>query len=211
MSEHKNEISTARLEAFSDGVFAIAITLLIIEIKVPSHEDLQHQTMFQYLHHQWPKYFAYVLSFVLIGIYWANHHFLFKLFKRTDHVFNLLNVLFLMAIAFFPFPSGVLGEYFMEPEHAKTSVTFYAFCIWLPSLAWTLIWLYAKHKRRIVDHRLTDDFVRFLTGVYILSNFLFLLAFIISFFSPMASLVVCIGLVLLYLLPPRKPEYREDV
>src|SRR5690348_6626522 len=178
MSEPQNEISTSRLEAFSDGVFAIAITLLIIEIKVPTHEDLQGQTMFQYLYHQWPKYFAYVLSFVLIGIYWANHHYLFKLFKRTDHYFNLINIFFLMTIAFFPFPSGVMGEYIMEPEHAKTAVTFYAFSIWLPSLAWTLMWVYAKHNRRILDHRLSEKYVQFLTRVYIASNFLFIFAFI---------------------------------
>src|SRR5215475_1213547 len=93
------EVTTSRLEAFSDGVFAIAITLLIIKIKVPTHDELQGQTLMHYILKLWPKYFAYVLSFVMIGIYWANHHYLFKLFRRTDHLFNLLSVFFLMTIS----------------------------------------------------------------------------------------------------------------
>jgi len=211
MSESKpeySEPSTSRLEAVSDGVFAIAITLLIIEIKVPSHDDLKDQSLMHYIWLQWPKYFAYVLSFVMIGIYWANHHYLFKLFKRTNHVFNLLNVFFLMTIAFLPYPTGILGEYVITAEHAKPAVTFYAFSIWLPAFAWLMIWVYAKYKKRIVDHRLTDRFVASLTSQYYLSNLLYLLAFGVSFFSAIVSVGMCVGLTLLYLLPPKKPEYQ---
>lgn len=211
--EYKNrtapEISTTRLEAFSDGVFAIAITLLIIEIKIPTHEELKTQSLMEYILRQWPKYFAYVLSFVIIGIYWANHHYLFKLFKRTDHIFNLLNVFFLMTIAFLPYPSGVLGEYIMSPEHSKTSVSFYAIAIWLPAIAWLLIWLYASQKKRIVDHQLTDKFISDLTRQYVISNFFYAMAFIISLVNPTISILTCVGLTLLYLLPPKKPEYIE--
>lgn len=211
MSESKKdfnlEVTTSRLEAFSDGVFAIAITLLIIEIKVPSEETLKHQSLMHYLWLQWPKYFAYVLSFVIIGIYWANHHYLFRLFKRTDHAFNLLNVFFLMTIAFLPYPTGILGDNVITIEHAKPAVTFYAFAIWLPSFGWLLIWLYAKHKKRIVDHKLTDRFVHFLTRQFIISNFLYIAAFLVSLVSPVGSIAICIGLTLLYLLPPKKPEY----
>ena len=212
MSETKRdrgfELSTSRLEAFSDGVFAIAITLLIIEIKVPSHQELEHQTLIQYIWHQWPKYFAYLLSFLMIGIYWANHHYLFSLFRKTDHVFNLLNVFFLMAIAFLPYPTGVLGDYIITAEHAQSAVSFYAFAIWLPAFTWLLIWLYAKHDKKIIDHNLTDRFVANLTKQYYFSNFFYITAFIISLFSAVLSITICVGLTLLYLLPPRKPEYN---
>jgi uncharacterized membrane protein len=208
MSDNNSEISTSRLEAFSDGVFAIAITLLIIEIKVPSHDDLKNQSLMHYIWQQWPKYFAYILSFVIIGIYWANHHYLFKLFKKTNHVFNLLNVFFLMTIAFLPYPTGVLGDYIITAEHAKPAVTFYAFAIWLPAFAWLLIWLYARHQRRIVDHKLTPRFVTALTWQYYLSNIFYISALIVSFFSAALSITICVGLTLLYLLPPRKPEYQ---
>jgi len=202
------EITTSRLEALSDGVFAIAITLLIIEIKVPSHEDLKGQTLLNYILHQWPKYFAYILSFVMIGIYWANHHYLFKLFRRTNHVFNLLNVFFLMTISFLPYPTGVLGDYIIIPEHEKDAVTFYAFAIWMPAFAWLAMWLYARHKRRIIDHALTTRFLKTLTLQYILSNVLYISAFLVSLISPVASILICVGLTLLYLLPPKKPEYH---
>ena len=202
------EVSTSRLEAFSDGVFAIAITLLIIEIKVPSHDDLKYQTLAHYIWQQWPKYFAYILSFVIIGIYWANHHYLFKLFKQTDHVFNLLNVFFLMTIAFLPFPTGVLGDYIMIEEHERVAVSFYAFAIWLPAFSWLLIWLYAKNNRKIIDHALTPRFVDALTRQYVLSNILYISAFVVSLKSPVVSIIICVGLTLLYLLPPKKPEYQ---
>jgi uncharacterized membrane protein len=204
------DVSTSRLEAFSDGVFAIAITLLIIEIKVPSHDDLRDQSLVHYIWQQWPKYFAYILSFVMIGIYWANHHYLFKLFKRTDHLFNLLNVFFLMTIAFLPYPTGVLGDYIIVAEHAKPAVSFYAFAIWLPAFSWLLIWLYAKHKKRIVDHELTPRFINALTWQYVLSNILYISAFLVSLISPITSIILCVGLTLLYLLPPKKPEYHSS-
>jgi TMEM175 potassium channel family protein len=205
------EVSTSRLEAFSDGVFAIAITLLIIEIKIPSQEDLKNQSLIHYVWQQWPKYFAYILSFVIIGIYWANHHYLFKLFKKTDHIFNLLNVFFLMAIAFLPYPSGILGEYIISPEHSKSAVSFYAFAIWLPAVSWLIIWLYAKHKKRIIDHRLSEDFIESLTKQYLISNLLYIAAFLISLVSSLISIITCVGLTLLYLLPPKNPEYIEHV
>ena len=104
---------------------AIAITLLIIEIGVP------HVTGGESLGAQigdlWPSYFAYILSFATIGIYWANHHSFLELFRRTDHTFLMLNVLFLMTIAFLPFPTAVLGEYLTEGAQRADAVTFYSF------------------------------------------------------------------------------------
>ncbi len=205
----KTENSTLRLEAFSDGVFAIAITLLIIEIKVPSHEDLKNQTLFQYIGHQWPKYFAYVLSFINIGIYWANHHYLFKFFKNTNHVFNLLNVFFLMAIAFLPYPAGILGEYIMEPEHTRTAVAFYAFAMCLPAMGYFMIWIYAINNKSIINIKLSSRFIKSLTLQYAISNLLYIVAFIISFFSAIASITLSVALTLVYLLPSKKPEYFE--
>jgi uncharacterized membrane protein len=201
------EVNTQRLEAFSDGVFAIAITLLVLEIKIPGSETMGSGGLAHYLYGQWPKYGAYILSFVIIGIYWANHHYLFKLFLRTDHYFNLLNVLFLMSISFLPYPTDVLGEYILNPVHMKTAVTFYSVGILLPAICWCLIWLYASHKQRLINPRLSPVFIRFLTRQYIVSVLLYMMAFLISLFSPVGSILVGIGLTLLYLLPPKKPQF----
>jgi hypothetical protein len=106
-------LTTQRIEAFSDGVFAIAITLLVLEIKVPqlqtptpSGEPLSLRTA---LFQLWPSYFGYIFSFVMIGIYWANHHYIFHLYRHSDHIFALLNVLFLMCSFFLPFPTAILA------------------------------------------------------------------------------------------------------
>jgi len=212
MSETKDsfntEMTTSRLEAFSDGVFAIAITLLIIEIKVPSHETLKQESLMEYIIRHWPKYFAYVFAFINIGIYWVNHHYLFKFFKRTDHVFNLLNVFFLMTIAFVPYPAGILGEYIVEPEHRKSAISFFIFSMWLPAFAWLLIWLYASHEKRLTDERLSETFTKKLARLFFLSNVLYIISFLISLVNPVAGIAVSLGLTLLCLLPPMKPEYQ---
>ena len=136
--------STHRLEAFSDGLIAIAITLLIIEIGVPhvtGDESLSAE-----IADLWPSYGAYILSFVIIGIYWANHHSFLELFRRTDHTFLMLNVIFLMTIAFLPFPTAVLGEYLTDEAQRADAVTFYSIGLLLPAIAWFLVWLYARWR-----------------------------------------------------------------
>ena len=96
---------TGRIEAFSDGVFAIAITLLVIEIAVPHLENgPEGTTLFEALMGQWPSYLGYVISFLQIGVVWANHHNRFTHIVRSDHTFLFLNILFLMCVAFIPFP-----------------------------------------------------------------------------------------------------------
>jgi uncharacterized membrane protein len=206
-TETPDGVSTQRLEAFSDGVFAIATTLLILEIKIPSHDDLLHSSLFDYLLKIWPKYFAYAFSFISIGIYWSNHHYIFKLYKRTNHIFNMMNVLFLMVISFLPFPTAIFGDYINDADHRQNAVTFYAFGIFLPAFVWFMMWLYAKHKKRLIDERLSDRFIRHLTRLFLFSNILYLAAILISLISPTASILLNITLTLLYLLPRKKPEY----
>jgi uncharacterized membrane protein len=96
---------TARVEAFSDAVFAIAITLLVLEIRVPSPDVTGHgSTLLPALLRLWPSYLGYLISFVTIGVMWVNHHSMFVLIRQTDRYFLLLSVFFLMCIAFLPFP-----------------------------------------------------------------------------------------------------------
>jgi uncharacterized membrane protein len=199
---HPNE--TQRIEAFSDGVFAIAITLLIIEIGVPHVTG--EESLSEALGNLWPSYGAYVLSFVMIGIYWANHHSFFRLFVRTDHFFLMLNVFFLMAIAFLPFPTAVLGEYLDASEHRNSAVRLYALGLLLPAFGWLCVWLYAN-VRGLVDERLAPEYLRFLTAQYLLSNLLYTGALMLAFLEAWVALAIVVGLTLLYLLPPRRPRY----
>jgi len=104
-SIREKDSGLARLEAFSDGVFAIAITLLVLEIHPPTVEH----GLGQVLLNQWPMYVAYIGSFIIIGIWWANHHELFEHFAASDHLLMLLNTLHLMCICFLPFGTALVA------------------------------------------------------------------------------------------------------
>ncbi len=209
-TETQSELTTSRIEFFSDGVFAIAITLLIIEIKVP---HLQHGAtgLGAALFNLWSHYFAYALSFLMIGIYWVNHHYLFGLFKRTNHIFGLLNVFFLMCIAFVPFPTAVLGEYLTDEHNRHAAVVFYALGLALPAFGWFLIWFYASRNFRLIDKNLSPQFVAYLTRKFLITDIIYFSALLISLWNSILGLAICVGLTLLYLLPSKKPVYSEEV
>ena len=154
----------------------------------------------------WPAYGAYILSFVVIGSYWANHHSFLELFRRTDHTFLMLNVIFLMTIAFLPFPTAVLGEYLTEEAQRADAVTFYSIGLLLPAIAWFLVWLYARWRGLLVEG-LDPAYVRLATFQFLISVALYTAAVAVSFVEPWAALAVCVGLTLLYLLPPRRPVF----
>ena len=140
----------------------------------------------------------------------ANHHYLYRLFRGTDHVFNLINVFFLMSISFLPFPTAVLADFMRETDNQQTAVMFYALGMLLPAFFWFMAWLYASRGDRLLDPNLDAHFVRYLTRQFLVSNVLYLGAVIVAFFNPVAGLAVCTVLTLLYLLPPRTPVYRPD-
>ena len=111
MSSTTRTIPKNRLEAFSDGVLAIAIILLILEIKVPESE---HGRLWHDLGQLWPSCAAYALSFLTIGIMWVNHHYLFELVDRVDHTLIYANLGLLASISFLPFPTSVMADYLRE-------------------------------------------------------------------------------------------------
>jgi uncharacterized membrane protein len=201
------ERGTERVEAFSDGVFAIAITLLILDVKVPRSPGTSLDLLRELLH-LWPSYFALVLSFVMIGIYWANHHYVFKLFEKTDHGLNLLNLLLLLCISFLPFPTAVLGDYILDQTNQVTAATFYSVGLLLPAVSWTLMWLYACYGGRLVDHRLEPRVLRILTAKYVGSVVVYSIAVLVSLIAFKLGVALCAGLTLLYLTPPHFPALR---
>jgi len=203
--------STQRIEAFSDGVFAIAITLLILEIHIPhlSPSATGNQLRDSLLAH-WPSYFAYIFSFVTVGIYWANHHYIFKLYKGTNHTFNLLNIFFLMCISFLPLPTEVLGEYVLDENKRQTAIVFYNFGLFLPAFAWSQIWRYASKNYRLIDHRLTPSFVASLSRQYLTSNLTYAVSIAVASWSGYFALAISIGHTFLYFLPPKKPIYLDS-
>ena len=148
-----DQIGMERLIFFSDAVFAIAITLLSLEIRLPeTSSPLTNAELARLLLEIWPKYLAYVISFLVIGLFWISHHRKFSLIRRYDGNLLRLNLLLLMAIAFIPFPTSVLSE-----NGNRTATIFYALVMVVNSALSGCIWLYAVHKNRLIDPNLNQS------------------------------------------------------
>ena len=139
---------TTRTEAFSDGVFAIAITLLVLEIGVPADagEDLLGSLV-----DQWPSYLAYIVSFASIGAVWFAHTVITEHLHHTTSVFARLNLLLLLVVSFLPFPTRLLAEYIGDPEPARVATTVYGVNLLLTSLLVSALWRYAVHSGLLHD------------------------------------------------------------
>jgi uncharacterized membrane protein len=133
---------TGRLEAFSDGVFAISITLLILEIKPPA--DTEH--LLHGLAALWPSYLAYAVTFLFIGQVWVNHHVMFDHIRAADRAVLFLNTLLLMVVAFLPFATSVLADALRDGHGERTAVVFYGAAFDVTALTFNGVWQYARRR-----------------------------------------------------------------
>jgi uncharacterized membrane protein len=139
-------MNKARVETFSDGVFAIAITLLVLTIAQPTHfGDLGHDLL-----HHWPSLAAYAVSFMVIGIMWVNHHTVFSHLQRVDRGLFYWNLLLLMTIVFIPYPTEVFGEALVRHQGAQTAAVLYSLTNLVNALMWSGMWLHASRGRRLL-------------------------------------------------------------
>ena len=200
------EKETARIEAFSDGVFAIAITLLVLDLRVP--RDLANgPALLGALIDQWPAYLAFVTSFAFIGIMWINHHKMFTLIKRADHGLLLLNSLFLLGVTFVPFPTALLAAYL---PHGGRNVAALVFSGTYTVIAvfFNLLWRYASHRNRLLARTADPRAVSTITREYSFGPALYFISFILAFVSVAASLAMNLALAIFWALPPRKRRAR---
>ena len=173
-----------RIVTFSDGVFAIAITLLVLNIETPEiPANLVAEELPGRLLDLWPKLLSYVISFLVILTYWIAHHSIFSAIKGYDRKLIWLNSLFLMCVAFLPFPASLFGEYGDQP----LVVAIYAGSLAITRLLLTAVWWYASSGRRLVDRDLDERTIKAyrLRGLAI--PLIFLLSIFISFFSVSAA------------------------
>jgi uncharacterized membrane protein len=188
------EKETSRVEAFSDGVFAIALTLLILGIKVPDLNSLSTgKSLSVALINLWPSYFAFILSFLAVLIMWINHHGFFKQLKKINSVFLFANGFLLLMVTFINFPTAVLAKFINTPAFNIASA-FYCGSMVLISVAYNLLWFSAAYKRRLVKDEINDELIIYIRNAYWLGFFIYLAAFIISFFIPFLGLSICISL-----------------
>jgi uncharacterized membrane protein len=173
-----------RLIFFSDAVFAIVMTLLVLEIRVPDvPSDVAAQEVPGLVFELWPKIFSYVLSFLVIGLYWIGHHQTFRYVRSYDRTLLWLNLVFLLSISFIPFPTDLLGEY----GGLRFAVIFYAASLGMTRLLLAMVWWYVVSG----PIRTSDDLDRGLANYHFWRSLaipaIFFLSIGIAFFSPNAA------------------------
>lgn len=186
---------TGRVEAFSDGVFAIAITLLILEIRVPhagAEAGLRHGLVAL-----WPSYLAFALSFFVILIMWVNHHELMRLVRAISYPFLFANGFVLLTVTFVPFPTAILAEYLATPE-ARAGVMFYCGTFIVNSLAWGLLFATIVRNRLFrtnVDGATIDRIRR----AYLVGPAVYVLATLVALVQPVLGLLLNVSLWILWI------------
>jgi uncharacterized membrane protein len=191
---------TGRVEAFSDGVFAIAMTLLVLEIKVP-HEH-EAGTLSRALLALWPSYLAFVTSFATIGIMWINHHRLFTLIQRVDHGLLVANTLLLLGVTFLPFPTAVLAEHLTGPD-AHAAALFYAGTFVGIAALFQILWRQASRWGRLLRHQPDAAALSAIDRSYGVGFVLYLVALALASVSVMGSVGLNLALALYFALPGR--------
>lgn len=200
-AEGVEEKETGRLEAFSDGVFAIAITLLILTIPVPHvPSDLEGKSLLSYIGDHWPSFLAYALSFVTILIMWINHHILFRMIRRTDHVFLMINGLLLMMVTFVNYPTALVAETLKEGLSGRlflqgtfdqqTAAAMYSGAFVVTAIIFNVLWGYARRDGRLLARDHDRALVELITRQYRFGPLFYLVAFLFAFVSAPASIVV---------------------
>lgn len=191
-------VNKTRVEAVSDGIFAIAITLLVLTISEP--DDYSH--LASELGDRWPSLAAYVVSFAIIGIMWFNHHSIFSLLETVDGAFFYLNLLLLMTIGFLPYPTGVLGQALQKGEGEHTAAVIYSVTMAVNALAWGALWLYASSHRRLLKDSFPESRRRVATLAFIAGVGAYAVAIAVAFINAFACLAFHAVLAIYYALDP---------
>jgi uncharacterized membrane protein len=193
-------VSTGRLEAFSDGVFAIAITLLVLEIHVPKvagDHALGHALL-----EQWPTYASYVVSFLIIGIIWTNHHAVFDRIASVDRIVLFLNLLLLLWVALIPWPTALLAEYLREGgDDARVAALVYTGTMTAMGTTFGGLWIYLSRHPRLLGSAMTPEEIRTRTRRFVAGAPFYGVALLLAFVSAPAALALNFLLAVFYILP----------
>jgi uncharacterized membrane protein len=180
----------ARIEAFSDGVFAIAITLLILEIKVPPHDSIHSiDDLWNGLIRLWPSYFAFFLSFGIILVSWVNHHYLFNILIKSSRHFLYANGFLLMTITFMPFSTALLAEY-IGTDYVKPAVAFYCFGGVVNSAGWYLLLVTIHKPVRLISMGINEDMVAGVKRSTLMGMFVYIGTTALAFWFPIVALII---------------------
>lgn len=202
-------MSTSRTEAFSDGILAIAATLLVLELKVPQVEP---GGLADALLESWPSYATYVVSFLTIGIIWVNHHAVLDRIREVNRPLLFMNLMFLMAVAAIPFPTALLGDYLQAGHDERLAAAVYGGTMSLMGVTFGAIWAYAVLSDDLLHARVDRTRARRSLWIFAAGTPLYVLAIGASLLSATLALVIYAHLALFYLfdvLPPLKQADKE--
>jgi uncharacterized membrane protein len=188
-------VTTARLETFADGVFAIAATLLIIDVTA----DGEGGALGHALRHAWPQYGAYAVSFLTIGIMWVNHHACLQLIERSDRTFLFLNIALLACIAFVPFPTRLVAEH-LRDDGLEAAAVAYGLTLTATAVCFLAFWFYAALGRRLIAADADERMVRGISRSYLPGAPIYGGATLIALASPIAAVILFALIALMYVL-----------
>jgi uncharacterized membrane protein len=194
-------VSTNRLEAFSDGVIAVAITLLVLNITVPQ-PGKYHGTLAHALLNNWQYYLAYATSFITIGIIWINHHVMISRLRATDHTILLLNLTLLLCIGLLPFSTSLLTTYLRQGNGQQLAAGIYAGSLLLMSIAFaTLNAHILLRKTALLNTEASREQRLFILGRSLSGLLPYVIAVGLAAVSPYATVVICAGVAVFYATP----------
>jgi uncharacterized membrane protein len=180
-------MDTGRTEAFSDGVFAVAITLLVLNFHTPEG-NLRAGLL-----HMWPSLLAYVVSFLTVGIMWMNHHAMFRHVIRVDRPLQLFNLVLLMAVVLVPFPTDMLGQLLGHQLHGSdtaSAAVFYGLVMIAMAMGFTGVWFYAVLRPGLLNARIPRNELRAATFRFSIGAVVYVAATVLALWEPLAALVL---------------------
>ncbi|MDR6369859.1 putative membrane protein [Chryseobacterium bernardetii] len=188
------EKETLRIEGFSDGVFAIAVTLLVLDLHFPEENSIQNgNDLLIFLKNQWPAFLAFILSFFSIFIMWVNHHKIFKQIYSRNSAITFANGLILFLVSAVSYPTALLARYF-DGEASSVVVALYTGIFVLINLAYNLLWFLATRNKKLLRPGITDTAIKKIHNNYLYGLPIYVMALILSFWIPALSLLIILGL-----------------
>jgi uncharacterized membrane protein len=202
------EKETERLESFSDGVFAVAITLLVLNLVVPESAPNSWR-LAAALWHEWPQYLAFVTSFCTVLIMWLNHHVIFRMAQRADSALMFANGFLLLMVTVVPFETALVARYLGTPA-APTAAAVYAGAFAIGNIAYNLLWWSIVHQRHLLHSHASQRQVNKLTISFLAGFPIYLAATVLAFWNAYASIAVCFCLWIVWaVIGYQRPTDRE--
>ena len=198
-------LGSERVATLADGVFAIVLTLLVIDLKAP--EAVSSTQLIEQLGALGPKFFSYALTFGIVAIFWFGHHMEFHYIKRSDRIHLWLNLLFMMAIGFLPFSASLLGNNLNQP----VASAFYGVHLAILGFIRYWHWRYCTDGHRLVDKAMDDGLIGEVNSIFLWVPCLYLAAAAAAFLNVYVSLIVYIALALRYVLSAKQDKHLTSL